>query len=125
MSLLEDFAAAIQTRLSELLAKIAAEISKACAAFAQMLRSIASDDGQKTLANKTKTASLFAGPLFAIGAHFLIDDRVLSKSTCQELLSVAKSADDIGKLAAHKIKSLGDAGKIGSIGIPNNATTNK
>ncbi|MQT49932.1 Rhs family protein [Pseudomonas helleri] len=113
---LEDFAVAIQTRLSELLAKIAAEISKACAAFAQMLRSIASDDGQKTLANKTKTASLFAGPLFAIGAHFLIDDRLLSKSTCQELLSVAKSADDIGKLAAQKVTSLGDAGKVGSIG---------
>ena len=54
---LESFAQAIESRLNELLTKIAAEISKACAAFANMLRGVASDQGQKALA-KNKASLL-------------------------------------------------------------------
>ncbi|WLH21919.1 DUF6531 domain-containing protein [Pseudomonas sp. FP215] len=113
---LEDFANAIQARLSELLTKIAAEIRKACAAFARMLRSIASEQGQQALAKKAKIGSFFFGPVVGIAAQFMIDDRLLSKAVCQKLLTVASAADRIGLAVAQKVQGLGDPKKIGSIG---------
>jgi RHS repeat-associated protein len=113
---LEAFAQAIQSRLNELLTKIAAEIKKACSSFAQMLRGIASEEGQKGLAKKTKQASIFFGPAIALAAHFTIEDRLLSKSVCQQLLNAASLADQIGHNASAKILGMADAGKVGSIG---------
>ncbi|WP_339493203.1 DUF6531 domain-containing protein, partial [Pseudomonas sp. EA_15y_Pfl2_R67] len=113
---LEDFANAIQARLSELLTKIAAEIRKACAAFARMLRSIASEQGQQALAKKAKIGSFFFGPVVGIAAQFVIDDRPLSKAVCQKLLTVASAADRIGLAVAQKVQGLGDPKRIGSIG---------
>ncbi|MFY1033183.1 RHS repeat-associated core domain-containing protein [Pseudomonas asiatica] len=113
---LEAFAQAIESRLNELLTKIAAEIKKACTSFAQMLRGVASDQGQKALAKKTKQASIFFGPVAAIAANFLIEDRLLSSNTCQQLLNAANLADQIGRNASAKILGMADAGKVGSIG---------
>ena len=113
---LESFAQAIESRLNELLTKIAAEISKACAAFANMLRGVASDQGQKALAKKTKQASFFFGPVAAIAANFLIEDRLLSADTCQQLLKAATLAEQIGRNASAKILGMADSGKVGSIG---------
>ncbi|MFK0310268.1 RHS repeat-associated core domain-containing protein [Pseudomonas sp. NPDC090233] len=113
---LEAFAQAIESRLNELLTKIAAEISKACTSFAQMLRGVASDQGQKALAKKTKQASIFFGPVVAIAAHFTIEDRLLSADVCQRLLKAANSAEQIGRAASAKILGMADTGKAGSIG---------
>ncbi|MDI3374754.1 MULTISPECIES: RHS repeat-associated core domain-containing protein [Pseudomonas] len=113
---LEAFAQAIESRLNELLTKIAAEIKKACTSFAQMLRGVASEQGQKALAKKTKKASILFGPVVAIGAHFLIEDRLLSPDTCQQLLKAASLAEQIGRNASAKILGMADPGTVGSIG---------
>jgi RHS repeat-associated protein len=113
---LEAFAQEIESRLNELLTKIAAEIKKACTSFAQMLRGVASDQGQKALAKKAKKASILFGPVVAIGAHFLIEDRLLSPDTCQQLLKAASLAEQIGRNASAKILGMADSGTVGSIG---------
>ena len=113
---LEDFANAIQVRLSELLSKIAAEIKNACAAFARMLRSIASEQGQQALAKQAKFGSFFFGPVVGLAAQFIIDDRLLPEDVCQKLLTVASAADRIGLAVAQNVQGLGDPKKIGSIG---------
>lgn len=113
---LEKFATGLESRLADLLTQVAAEIRKACMAFAQMLRSVASDVGQDALVKKAKRASIFFGPTVALAAHFMIEDRVLYKSTCQRLLDTADRAEQIGHKASGKIMGMADARVEGSIG---------
>ncbi|MGE8323815.1 MAG: RHS repeat-associated core domain-containing protein [Pseudomonas sp.] len=118
---LENFATGLESRIADLLTQVAAEIRKACMAFAEMLRSVASDVGQDALIKKAKRASIFFGPAVALAAHFMIEDRVLYRSTCQRLLDTADRAEQIGHKASGKIMGMADARIEGSIGYLVNA----
>ena len=115
---IEDFATALQQGLASLLSQIADKIKQTCLSFASMIRSVASPEGQRKIAETVKSGKKFVASTGILGMaiSLLIDDPRMSDATVRKLLEVADTAQTIGANAHRKINALADPSNTQSIG---------